>query len=158
MPVTGWSERGFRVVLIAVGAFIVFLGINVGFGGIVTLGWQGPTQFLEITDEQGYLVRDSHIRFFGGAFGGIGLFLIIAATNPRRFRSPLSLVFVLLFIGGLARFSMARLDVIFGPDLLGAVLAELVLMPILLLWLHQLGPEVCVPRHRRSSAVDRRLD
>jgi hypothetical protein len=154
----GWSERGFRVVLVAVGAFIVFIGINVGFGGIVTLGWQGPTRFLEVTDEQGFLVRDSHMRFFGGLFGGIGLFLMVAATNPRRFRSAVSLVLVLLFTGGLARFSMARLDVILGPDVLGAVLAELVLMPILLVWLRQLGPDVSLPQHPHERPLRRRHD
>lgn len=136
---TDVRSMALRIILILVGAFIVFVGINVGFGGILTLGWQGQTPFFAVTDVHGYLVQDSHMRFFGGMFGGMGLFLIVAATNLRKFHSALKVVFVVIFIGGLARFTMLRPDIVFGPAIVGSLGAELVLMPILYIWVARSG-------------------
>ena len=69
------SSKVFRTLLIVLGALNIFIGINIGFGGILTLGWQGQTKFLEVTNEYGYLMQDSHIRYFGGLYVGVGLFL-----------------------------------------------------------------------------------
>src|SRR5262245_39118015 len=81
----------FRALLVVVGLLTVLIGVNVGFGGILTLGLQGQVNFLEVTNEHAYLIRDSHIRYFGGLYGGVGLFLILAATDPIRYRSALNL-------------------------------------------------------------------
>ena len=129
------SSKSFSIVLIVLGALNIFVGINVGFGGIATLGLQGQTEFFEVTDETVFLIRDSHIRYFGGLYFGIGLFLILASTNLRKYHKALNLVFALIFIGGLARFTMMRFDIIFGPDIIGSLLVELVLMPVLYFWL-----------------------
>lgn len=123
-----------RLVLVLAGLFTVFVGINVAFGGILTLGWMGQTKFLDITDVTQYLVQDSHVRFFGGMYGSAGILLLVAATNLRQFASAAKVVFVLFFMGGLARFSMLRPDVVFGPAIVGSLAAELILMP-LLYWL-----------------------
>lgn len=132
------STKAFRAILVILGAINIFLGINVGFGGILTLGWQGQTKFFEITNEYAYLMQDSHIRFFGGLYLGIGLFLLLAATNLRKYQTALQLVFALIFMGGLARFTMLRPEIIFGRDILGSLLAELLLMPVLYAWLAKL--------------------
>jgi hypothetical protein len=95
------------------------------------LGWQEQTKFLEVTNEYGYLMQDSHIRYFGGLYIGVGLFLLLASTNLRKYHAALNLVFALIFMGGLARFMMMRPDIIFGRDIIGSLLAELLLMPIL---------------------------
>ena len=129
------SSKTFSIILIVLGALNIFVGINVGFGGIATLGLQGQTEFFEVTDETVFLIRDSHIRYFGGLYFGIGLFLILASTNLRKYHKALNLVFALIFIGGLARFTMMRFDIIFGPDIIGSLLVELVLMPVLYFWL-----------------------
>ena len=132
------SSKAFRTILIVLGALNVFLGINVGFGGISTLGWQGQTEFFEVTNQDVYLMRDSHIRYFGGLYFGIGLFLILASTNLRKYQTALNLVFALIFMGGLARFTMLRPDIIFGQDIIGSLLTELILMPILYVWLSKI--------------------
>jgi hypothetical protein len=131
--VANLSSTALRIVLVLVGAMFVYIGINVGFGGIRTLGFQGPTSFLEVTNMAAYLIQDSHVRFLGGVFGAMGLFLILGATNLPKFQTGLKLVFALTFIGGLTRFSMP--GVIFGSGVLGSLLGELVLMPILYFWL-----------------------
>ncbi|HLG31714.1 MAG TPA: hypothetical protein VI362_01645 [Ignavibacteriaceae bacterium] len=68
------SSKAFRTVLIVLGALNIFVGINVGFGGIVTLGLQGQTEFFEVTNETVFLMRDSHIRYFGGLYFSIDFF------------------------------------------------------------------------------------
>jgi hypothetical protein len=107
------SSKVFRTLLILLGALNIFIGINIGFGGILTLGWQGQTKVLDVTNEYGYLMQDSHIRYFGGLYIGVGLFLLLAATDLRKYQPALNLVFFLIFMGGLARFTMLRPDIIF---------------------------------------------
>jgi hypothetical protein len=53
----------------------------------------------------------------------------------RRFRPILNLIFALIFVGGLARFTTLRWDVVFGPDIVVSLIAELAGMPLLYFWL-----------------------
>lgn len=130
-----FQEKTLRVVVALAGLFTIFVGINVAFGGILTLGWMGQTEFLDITDLTQYLVQDSHVRFFGGMYGSAGILLLVAAvTNLRQYAAAVKVVFVLFFMGGLARFTMLRPDVVFGPAIVGSLAAELILMPILYVW------------------------
>lgn len=126
------SSNALRVVMVIVGVLIIYVGINVAFGGIRTLGLQGTTEFLEVTEEGRYLIQDSHVRFLGGVFSAIGLFFLLAATNLGKYQSALKVVFVLIFIGGLTRFSNP--GVVFNPNVVGSLAIEIVLMPILFLW------------------------
>jgi hypothetical protein len=129
------SAIGLRVVLILAGIVILFTGVNTAFGGMLTLGWQGQTVFFEVTDEHSYLVQDSHIRFLGGLWTGIGLLFIVASSNVERYQSALKFAFVLIFLGGLARFTQMQLGITFGKDIVGSLVAELVGMPLLYFWL-----------------------
>ena len=124
-----------RVVLILAGLIIIFTGVNTAFGGMLTLGWQGQTTFFEVTDQHSYLVQDSHIRFLGGLWMGIGLLFIFAARNVERQQNVLKFALVLIFLGGLARFSQMQLDITFGKEIVGSLVAELVGMPLLYFWL-----------------------
>ena len=130
------SSAALKVVLVLAGLMIILTGLNIALGGMLTLGWQGQTGFFEVTDRQSYLVQDSHIRFIGGLWLGIGLFFLIAATNVAKFKTALFLAFALIFLGGLARFSQMHFDVTFGPKIIGSLIAELVGMPILYLWVN----------------------
>ena len=132
---TSISAIALRVVLVLAGAFIVFTGVNVGFGGMLTLGLQGANDFFQITSEPAYLTQDSHVRFLGGLWLGVGLLFLVSVFDLPRFRPLLNLAFALIFIGGLTRFSMMRPDVLFGPDIAGSLAAELIGMPVLYLWL-----------------------
>jgi hypothetical protein len=135
----------FRGILILVGGVIMLIGINVGGGGIQTLGLQGDTSFLDVTNEPRYLVQDNHVRFLGGLFGAIGIFFILATSNLRRYQSVLMVLFTVIFLGGLTRFSSARPDVIFSADVMVSALTELVLMPILYLWLPRVVKQLPTP-------------
>ena len=129
------SENALRVVLVLLGAASAFVAVNVAFGGLETLGWQGPTRYFEVTNHDAYLLRDSHTRFYGGVYLGIGGFMILAATNLARFRATLQVVFALVFMGGLARLTQGDLGVTFGSDLGVSTVVELIGMPALALWL-----------------------
>jgi Domain of unknown function (DUF4345) len=132
------STTAFRAIIAAIGAANVFLGLNVGLGGLRTLGWQGAGVFYQVTDEHLYLIRDSHMRFYGGLYVAVGLFLILATTDLRRYRPALNLVFAMIFAGGLARLSAMRPDVVLGADLVVSLAVELVLMPVLFAWLSRM--------------------
>jgi hypothetical protein len=129
-----FSEIAFRAVLSVVGLVIVWTGTNVGLGGIATLGLQGPTDFMAITDPQAFAAQDSHVRFLGGLWLGVGLLLTAAAWRLRALKPAVQVVLALIVVGGLARFSALRPDVLFGPQIVGSFLAEVALMPLLLLW------------------------
>ena len=135
------SGGALRCVLVLLGIVNILIGINVGFGGIQTLGMQGATRFLEITDQHVFLVQDSHIRYFGGLYIGIGLFLVFAVMKLHKFRTALNLIFFITFIGGLARLTMNRPDILFGPELIVSFLAEILLMPLLYFWLRSVAHE-----------------
>ncbi len=128
------SSTIFRGTLFLAGTFIVMTGLNIGLGGLVTLGWQGPTDFLAITDPHAFAVQDSHIRFLGGLWLGAGLTLWLGAWDPVRLAGALKLIFSLIFIGGVMRLISSNPDVIFGPDIVGSLAAELIGMPVLYLW------------------------
>jgi hypothetical protein len=129
------SAIALRVVLVLAGIVILFTGVNTAFGGMLTLGWQGQTTFFEVTDQHSYLVQDSHIRFLGGLWMGIGLLFIVASRKVERYQGALKFAFVLIFLGGLARFSQMQLDITFGKDIVGSLIAELAGMPLLYFWL-----------------------
>ncbi len=88
-----------------------------------------------MTDHDAYLLRDSHARFYGGVYLGIAGFLIVAATNLRKYRTALNVVFGLIFLGGVARLTQAEPGVTFGKDLGFSTVVELVGMPVLAAWL-----------------------
>lgn len=124
-----------RLILVIVGLVIVVVGINVGFGGIQTLGWQVAPDFVSVSNEAAFLVQDNHVRFLGGVFGTAGLVMLLGATNLKRYQKELRLVFILTFVGGLVRFSSLQPNIIFGANIISSSLTELFLMPILFFWL-----------------------
>ena len=128
-----------RIVLALAGLSILLSGVNIAFGGIVTLGLQGGTDFLAVTNGPVFAAHDSHVRFLGGVWIGIALVFFAAAVRLERVRPLLNLALGLIIIGGLARFTAARPDVLFGPDLIGPLAAELIGIPILWLWVSRTG-------------------
>jgi hypothetical protein len=124
-----------RVILILSGLFIIFTGLNVVLGGVMTMGWQGATDFVKVTNEHAYLIRDSHTRFYGGVWFAMGLMFILSTMDLKKYLPILQAMFVFIFIGGLARLGQMRFAVTFSADLIGSVIAELIGMPILFFWL-----------------------
>lgn len=146
-PPSTRSATALRAVLVPLGAVSAFVAVNVAFGGLETLGLQGPTDYFQVTDRDAYLIRDSHARYYGGVYLGIGAFLILASTNLQKYRIALNLVFAVIFLGGLARLTQQEPSVIFGNDLALSTVIELVGMPALAFWL------AAATREPRAAAV-----
>lgn len=125
----------FRGLLVILGAIMIFVGVNVGFGGIQTLGWQVPPDFISITNMANFQVQDNHVRFLGGFFAMTGAFMLLASTDLQKYQGELRMVFVVMFVAGLTRLSALQAEVILGSSVLVSFLAEVLLMPILFFWL-----------------------
>lgn len=135
------SSVALRAVLLLTGLAVVFLGVNVGLGGIRTLGLQGGTEFLTVTDAAIYAVRDSHVRFIGGVWLAAGLVLLAGAVALERLRTALIAVTAMVFIGGLARFSGFEPGLFGSMSILPSLLLELVGFPLLGLWIARTRPK-----------------
>jgi hypothetical protein len=123
-----------RTVLAIAGAAIVFLGLNVGLGGIQTLGWQGSGDFVTVTDPALFAVRDNHVRFIGGVWLGVGLLFLAGAVALDRLRTVLVALTAMIFVGGLARLSASDPALLTSAAIAPSLALELVLFPLLGLW------------------------
>lgn len=135
------SMIGIRIVLVLAGLFIIYTGINVAFGGMFTLGLQGQTDFMQVTNEQAYLVQDSHIRFIGGLWLGIGILFIVAAFQLMKYKEALSFSLLLIFLGGLSRLTQMDIPTLVSQNVAGSLAAELIGVPLLFLWLNRLAKQ-----------------
>lgn len=134
-----------RGVLAVVGAFIIFLGLNVGLGGIQTLGWQGgAVDFLTVTSAAVFDVRDSHVRFNGGVWLALGLLMLAGSFAFQRLRSVLVALTFMIFVGGIARLSGGDLTPLLSSDIAPSFLFEIIIAPLLGVWITKaerpLGP------------------
>lgn len=128
------SQIALRALLFLVGAAIVLTGVNVGFGGIRTLGLQGPQDFIAVTDAAAFGAQDSHVRFLGGLWLGVGLMFMAGAFRLRALRAPLMAALALIVVGGLARFTTGDAAAL-APTVRPSLFAELLLMPMLFAWI-----------------------
>lgn len=78
-----------NIIVAVTGASIIFLGLNIGLGGIRTLGWQVTQDFVSITDAVIFDVQDNHIRFIGGIWFGIGAIFLIGGLALDKLRPTL---------------------------------------------------------------------
>ncbi len=124
-----------RTVLTLTGCVIVWLGLNVGLGGIQTLGWQGADPFLNVADAEVFAVRDNHIRFIAGVWVSVGLLMIVGALLLEQMRSVLLCLVAMVFVGGLMRLSSGDAGLLFSMEIAPSLLAELALFPLLGLWI-----------------------
>jgi hypothetical protein len=124
-----------RGVLALFGAAIVFLGLNVGFGGIQTLGWQGgAVSFFTVTDPSVFAIHDNHIRFIGGVWLGLGLLMLAGAVAFQHLRPVLIGLTAMIFVGGIARLSAGNVSLLLSADLAPSFFLEIVIVPLLGLW------------------------
>jgi len=124
-----------NLVAVIVGAAIIFLGLNVGLGGIKTLGWQTTRDFVAITDAAIFHAQDSHIRFIGGIWFGVGAVFVIGGFAMRTFRPTLIILSAMIAIAGLFRISAIDSGGIFSAAIAPSISPELFGFPLLAWWL-----------------------
>lgn len=128
-----------RVVLALVGLAILVLGLDVVFGGIRTLGWMGPTDFVEVTNPTDFAVQDNHVRFLGGLFVSVGLVFLAGALLLHTLRTTLIVLCGIVFLGGISRFTTPDLATLLNMAVLPSLLLELIFFPALALWIFKIG-------------------
>lgn len=125
-----------KAVLLAAGCVIIWLGLDVGLGGMRTLGWQGERDFFHVTNAEVFAVRDNHLRFIAGVWLTVGLLMILGAFALRALRSVLIALMAMVFVGGLMRFSADDPAVLVSSDVAPSLFGELILFPLLGLWIY----------------------
>lgn len=128
----------FRAFIFVCGLIAVYSGIDIGFGGILSLGMQTGGEFLSVTDAGVFTQQDNHVRFVGGVWLGLGFVILLCALRPAQMKQTLYAIIFAVWVGGLARLSIGDIDVIAGPDAIGSVLLEVVGMPLVAFWLSRL--------------------
>jgi len=124
-----------RTVLVGAGLVMVVLGLNVGLGGIKTLGLQVPGEFFQVTDATLFASQDSHVRFLGGFWLGAGILMCAGSVFFDRLRSLLTAICAMAFLGGMMRLSAHDPSIVLGQSLLPSAVAELMGFPLLGLWI-----------------------
>lgn len=124
-----------RPILFLTGLVIIWLGLNVGLGGIQTLGWQGASGFLDITDAATFAVQDNHTRFIAGVWTSVGLLFIAGTLALPQMRTVLLALIAMIFVGGLMRFTQGDSSLLFSSAIAPSMVAELIVFPALGLWI-----------------------
>lgn len=124
-----------KAVLALIGLVIIFLGLNVGLGGIQTMGWQTPRDFVSVADPTAFGVQDSHIRFIGGVWFGVGVMFLIGGFALDKVRQTLIALCYIIAVSGLFRLSAMDFDVIFSAAIAPSFVLELIAFPLLARWL-----------------------
>lgn len=129
-------EKLLRMVLFLTGGVIIWLGLDVGLGGMETLGWQGETDFFEVTNPDVFAVRDNHLRFIAGVWMAVGLMMVAGAFALRSMRSVLIALMTMVFIGGLMRFSSGDPSIFLSSHIAPSLFGEVILFPLLGFWIY----------------------
>ena len=124
------------IVLAIAGLALMAGGINIGLGGIRSLGWQVNNNFLEVIDTAAFDAQDNHVRFVGGVLMGVGASLLVGSFRLEQMRTVLIAITIFVFIGGLCRLSALNADVILSSHVAPSMFAELILFPLLGIWIH----------------------
>ena len=124
-----------RPILFLTGLVIIWLGLNVGLGGIQTLGWQGASGFIEITDAAVFAVQDNHTRFIAGVWASVGVLFMASAFALPQMRTVLLAMIAMIFVGGLMRFTQGDYNLLISDAIAPSLIAELILLPALGLWI-----------------------
>lgn len=117
----------------------MLMGVNVGAGGMRTLGWQISPDFIAIKDAVTFGVQDNHIRFIGGVWFGVGLAFLIGGILLERMRPTLMVLCAIIAVAGLFRLSAMDMGIIFSADIAPSLGLELIAFPLLAYWLSKSG-------------------
>ncbi len=123
-----------NAVMVLIGSAIIFLGLNVGLGGIRTLGWQSTEDFIIVTNAATFAVQDNHIRFIAGVWFGVGAMFVLGGFWLDKLRVTLIALSGMIAVAGLFRLS-AMDGVILSSAIAPSMIFELVGFPLLAVWL-----------------------
>ncbi|MEM7740287.1 MAG: DUF4345 family protein [Pseudomonadota bacterium] len=126
-----------RIVLGLIGLAVLALGLNTGLGGIQTLGWRGPTDFVSSLNEIDYAVQDNNIRFFAGFFFAGGLVFLAGAVRLEQMAVPLITICCMIAVGGFFRLSGEQAGVALSNGAMASVVLEFTLFPLIAFFVYR---------------------
>ena len=129
-----------KTILVLSGLAIMALGLNIGLGGIPTLGWQTDPSFVQVGNAEQFAVQDNHIRFIGGFWFAAGLILTASVRWFAALRPVLICFCGMIFLAGLMRLSALNTELLLSADIMPSLLAELILFPLIALWIKNVDP------------------
>lgn len=129
-----------QVLLVLIGVAISFLGLDFALGGIHTLGWQVPPDYVTATDPSTFPTQDNHVRFLGGVFVAVGLGYLIGGLLLSTLRQSVITLSLLVACAGL--FRLSAMEGALSAPVLPSLLLELLVFPALALWLWRSGADL----------------
>ena len=133
-----------RLILALVSLAIMMLGLNIGLGGIPTLGWQTSETFIAVTNETVFHVQDSHIRFIGGVWFCVGAIYLLGAFYYDKLRTTLITLSVAIAVAGLFRLSGFEGGAVFSAAIVPSLALEIIGFPLLAWWLLQTAKQTTI--------------
>ena len=125
--------------LLRIAAVLFFLAgalhVVLGLGADALLGANVPPSAMNDP------ALDSQNRFYGAAFTLYGVLLCICARDLRKYQVILLALLWVFFAAGVARLVSIALRGLPPPPVLGLIVSELLLPPVLALWLRHAVPE-----------------
>lgn len=129
------TTKVLNAVLVLAGAAIIVLGLNIGLGGMRTLGWQLPQDFITVVDPTVFQMQDNHIRFVGGVWFGVGVLFVLGGFAREKLKLTLVVLCLVIAGAGFFRFTAMDMGVFRNADILRSLLLELVGFPLLAWWI-----------------------
>ena len=133
-----------RLILALVSLAIMMLGLNIGLGGIPTLGWQTSETFIAVTNETVFHVQDSHIRLIGGVWFCVGAIYLLGAFYYDKLRTTLITLSVAIAVAGLFRLSGFEGGAVFSAAIVPSLALEIIGFPLLAWWLLQTAKQTTI--------------
>ena len=133
-----------KSVLALVGLAIMILGLNIGLGGIPTLGCQTSETFIAVTNETVFHVQDSHIRFIGGVWFCVGAIYLLGAFYYDKLHTTLITLSVAIAVAGLFRLSGLEGGAVFSAAIVPSLALEIIGFPLLAWWLLQTAKQTTI--------------
>lgn len=124
-----------KTLLAFVGLAACVLGLNFGFGGMRTMGWQNPSDFVAVTRPEVFLVVDSHVRFIGGLLFGAGLLFLAGSVCLNTLRTSLVILSLTFTLAGFFRLTAGGLDILDNAAIAPSLAIELIGFPALAIWI-----------------------
>ena len=118
------------------GIIIMFMGINIGFGGIETLGWQISPDFVSVNNATQYAIQDNHIRFIGGVWFGIGAVFLLGTVAMKQVQTVLVTSCYIIAVAGLFRLSALDPNLILSIAIAPSITLEIIGFPLLAWWIN----------------------
>lgn len=120
-----WTCRVMAMIPLVTGLMEVFMGL----GSLKALGVQLPSEVWVQPS------LDNNWRFLGTVWAGYAALVIYAASDPLRHSTLLQILLSVLFLSGVVRASSVLLTGWPVPPFIVAMGFELIVMPLMLLWL-----------------------